>query len=181
MPLFNPSSGSGALTSLGSLAGTGASGVIDFTSIPSSFKDLIIVASGRTSAAAIASNVAMNVNGLSTAIYDEQRDIAIAGSSSGDSSPGATSLPSVLSMVGASATAGFSSGGVIQIIDYAGTALNKRVYASQSTLQNATSGACAAINLTGQIRLTSAINRVTFTLASGNFTTDTRYYLYGRG
>jgi hypothetical protein len=175
--------GGGALTKIETWEATGTETSHTFSSIPQSFEDLVLVVSGRTTAAATFDDVNIRVNGLSTNIYDRQRLIDGPGSANtGDQQLANNSIAACLNVAGASATAGFAAGGTMEIFNYSGTVLNK-VYNTQGrNNNNNTTGAQWLIVGTGQIRLTAAITSLTaFLGGSGNFAVGSKITLYGRG
>lgn len=173
----DPSWGGPGLVLLGTYSGSGANAVADFTSIPATYKDLFIVATGRTATAAFSDALNLTVNGLTTNIYDRQRSIANNASTTVSQSLAQASLG--LGLNGSSAAANSPGVSVIEILDYAGTTFQKKVHCRISIDADGSNAMFTGV-YDGGIRLTSAINQVTLT-AGGNMATGTKIQLYGRG
>jgi hypothetical protein len=167
----------GGVVLLGTYTASGSTAVADFTSIPATYKDLIIVATGRTAAASSFDSLNLTVNGLTTSIYDKQR---IFNATTTTIQVDSTLAQSGLQFFITSDTAAANQAGVthIEIFDYAGTTFNKNVVGYSNADLNTTFSKYL-IQISGSIRLTSAINRVTLTTPS-NFKSGTKVYLYGR-
>lgn len=168
---------SGGLVLLGTYTASGSTAIADFTSIPASYKDLLIVVSGRTVTAAFSDTLALTANGLTTSIYDRYRIASNSGASFFGQTLAAASL--AFALTGDSAAANAAGAVTIEIIDYAGTTFEKKVYGRVNVDNSAVHDLFGGI-YDGAIRLTSAINQVTLT-AGGNMKSGSKIYLYGRG
>lgn len=178
--------GAGAMTLIEAYTGDGTTGTKTFSSIPSTYKDLLLRISGRTSAAVGVSALQIRVNGLSTAIYDIQRQFALNTTNTADQSLGQTGFPgagsaSFFALPGTSTAAGDIAGGEMIFQDYAGTAFNKLVHGRARHNSSTTTHDGYVLHFTGQVRLTSAISSISVALASGNYVTGTKIELYGIG
>jgi hypothetical protein len=155
-----------------STVGSGGAASIDFTSIPSTFTDLCIVASVRTDAAAVARSLEMTFNS-STSNRSSRR---LSGSGSAASSSSFTNLFAGV-MSGASATASTFGNDLIYIPNYAG-ATNKS-YSADGVSENNATEAYAQL-YAGLWSDTTAISSIQlFVATSGNFVEHSTAYLYG--
>lgn len=173
------------LVQIGQVVGSGASGTVTFSNIPQTFSDLILVISGRCTAAAT-ENVNITLNGVTGTSYDQQRryssggsanlscDQTLGGAGWGASSNGIFQLP------GTNATTGFISGGKMEILGYSQTSLFKTMIALTRIINGLTDGSQYVMDASGQFRSTSAITSLTAALAAGNFATGALVTLYGR-
>ena len=173
-PYFVPSS----FESIASATGTGSSGTITFSSIPSTYSHLQIRAIIKNSGTGTAANsipITFNSDtGTNYSMHHLLGDGATAQADNGVSQNAitlrnstATSNASYTNMLG---------GTIIDIIDYANTSKYKTIRAFSGIDYNNTSGGLA---LTSGLWLsTSAITSITFT-ASTNLTTTSTFALYG--
>lgn len=152
-----------------STVGSGGSATIDFTSIPSTYKDLILKCSLRSSADNVTAELA--INGVKT----NMNQIFVQGTGSSASSGNNTSINPLENP--SSATASTFASTDIYIPNYAGSTY-KSISIDTVTEKNATD---AYSRLTAAIwSSTSAITRLTLNCAaSGNFVQDSTAYLYG--
>lgn len=157
--------------------GSGGAGSIDFTSIPSTFTDLVLKVSARTSGSTANGwqSGALTFNG-STSGYS---GILLAGR--GDLAP--VSITSATSSIefafysnDASSTASTFANNEIYIPNYAGST-NKSIssdIAEENNAARALAGLCA-----GLWSNSAAINQITLTSNNGNFAQYSTAYLYG--
>ena len=157
------------------VVGAGGASTIDFTSIPSTYTDLVIKVSGRINVAAIDAHIALRFNNDSSGIYSMRllRGNGAAASSYSESS--ATEINLYGSIDGNSTTSNTFSNTEIYIPNYAGSA-NKSISVDAVQENNATTA--WANFFAGLWGSTSAINRVTLT-GSANFMQYSTAYLYG--
>lgn len=167
--------GGGAWTPIAQTLLTVAAATIDFTSIPATYEDLVIVLQGRGTTAAVSTNMLMRFNNDSGANYDFSRWNRF-----GNNSNVAQTSAEIGSLMAATAPAGNSSQATIEINNYARTTLRKTAF----TLQGGDESTLAAgqySHISNMLwRSTAAINRVTILLAAGNFDIGTVATLYGR-
>lgn len=153
--------------------GTGASGVIDFTSIPSTYKHLQIRYAGRASTSA---TINLTINNITTASY--VRHSLLGNGSTATSTASAASQTSI-SMPDSLGSGGPTTGhtaGIIDILDYTSSTKNKTIRATYGNLV----GSNNLIYLTsGAIFNTTEITSVKLTASAGNFATTSRFSLYG--
>lgn len=168
-----PAGGGGSFESIATANGTGSSGQITFTSIPSTYQHLQIRAlfNGTNSGSSFQS-LLLSFNNYATSDYATHY---ISGTGSAVSASGVTSVPWLLA--GRVPDNSLSNAGVaiIDIHDYASTTKNKTVRAITGSDQNGS----GEIWLTSGARFnTAAINRIDL-LVSGNWKTNTTFALYG--
>lgn len=166
---------------LGSASGTGASGVIEFTSIPAVFKHLLVRVTGRSDAAGTAgTELRLTFESSPTAgTYDHEQISAVNTTVSASQNVGTSDyiLCGLFPTAGATSTlAGYAA---IEIGDYTNTSIYKPVLVTGAALLELTSGSLQYKQAVGVWESTLAIDRVRLTLQSGNFATLSRATLYG--
>ena len=172
-------SGGASLSSYESIAtatGTGSSGVITFSGIPSTFKHLQIRGLMRTDeAGATETNCYIQVNGATGSSYAYHW---LRGNGTTAAAAGAASQTFTFpgNATGAAATASVMGVFVADILDYGSTTKNKtlRYFAGYD------------LNGSGEVRVssglynaTTAISSIEIKTSSGNWTTATTFALYG--
>jgi hypothetical protein len=151
---------------------------VTFSSISSSYRDLIVRVRGRSQASAAVDSVLLQFNSDTGANYDYQFWQAFGTTVSAASSFGQTSL-SVGQLAGATATANFAGAVDGAIYDYRGTTFDKQLVGS-SGVASATSGnGTARMSVEGNWRSTSAINAIKVFLGTGPFVNGSIVSLYG--
>jgi len=162
----------GAYESIASASGTGSSGTITFSSIPSTYTSLQIRFNAITS---FDTSFYVRLNGVTTSSYNSH---LLEGDGStvyavGDASLGLTRMSLGQWNVTVGATYPFS--GIIDIHDYTSTSRNKTIRNFVGSNKNGT----GAIDLTSGLFInTSAVSSVSL-IADQNFTTSTTVSLYG--
>jgi len=156
-----------------STVGAGGAASIDFTSIPSTYTDLVVKVSVRTNRAVIGSTLGVKFNGSSTGYTAK----AIEGSGSAASSFSSTSYVLGGTVPGSSATASTFGNLEIYIPNYAGS--NYKSVSSDAVQENNATQAYSdlAASLWSN---TAAINQIT--LAEDTAATIVQYssiYIYG--
>jgi hypothetical protein len=175
-PAFNPSS----YESIASATGTGSSGVITFSSIPSGYASLQIRGLARSTIGSTGLPIALllTINGNSTTtdyITHELRGTGSAAAASSTTGVAGVYLNSCVARDGV--TAGLEGVSIIDIHDYASTTKNKTIRAFTGYDSNDTNG---RINLqSGLFINTGAITSITLTAEANNWTTNTVFALYG--
>jgi hypothetical protein len=160
--------------------GSGGAASIDFTSIPSTYTDLMVVFSLRGTVAAGVSNAKLTFNG-STSSYSG-RTLMGFGSGNGYSETNVDQFSSpwpfinFYANVGSTSTASTFSNGSLLVPNYAGSA-NKSVSIDWVNETNAT-GAWSGINA-GLWSNTSAITSLSIGAYSGNWVEYSSATLYG--
>jgi hypothetical protein len=187
---------SGHLTSpamewIATATGTGSSGTISFTGIPSTYKHLQLVGLAQDTTGSTGtgdSGIVIRFNNDSGSNYSYH---------GGTGGLGAASTTSVISKVTTSATfmdgwytgaAWTNSGGysgvvtsyyLVNINDYASTSKFKTMDWQFGYEANSSSTNQGVGYFTGNYKSTSAVNRVDFILSSTNFSTKSHFALYG--
>jgi hypothetical protein len=158
----------GDFESIATANGTGASGVITFSSIPSTYKHLQIRYIGRSSSGA---DGYITLNGSTSA----SRRHWLTGD--GASMSGSNDTQGyVVPTAGSSDATSIMGVGVIDILDYANTNKNKVTRTLGGIDRN---GSGYVILYSGLWATTSAISSFTITATSGNWTTASTFALYG--
>jgi hypothetical protein len=151
--------------------GSGGSSTIDFTSIPSTYTDLVVKLSARNTAASTLVYYSFNGNSLNRdarLIYGDGTSVASVAYDTTD--------PRVMIMPESSYTANTFSNGELYIPNYAGSA-NKN-WSSDSTQENNATLSYQFL-MAGLWSNTAAINRITFGTFTGNFAQYSTATLYG--
>lgn len=159
----------------------GSSATVDVTGISATYAHLLVSIYARSDVAATVASVFMQFNGDAAANYDYQY---ISGSAAavtaGEGFAVATGC-----FVGSfpANTAGANLFGTSEVFipHYAGSTNNKQCVTINSCKAGTTTGLLSAFLLGSSWRSNAAINRLTLTLASGNFVAGTRVTVYGMG
>ena len=153
--------------------GVGGAASIDFTSIPATYTDLLLVLSGRGSTASVTVGLRCTFNGSAVSYSGRYLQGDGASASSGTSSTASLYLGET---VGSTATASVFSSQSIYIPNY--TSANYKSVSSDSVSE--TNAVTIYATLTaGLWSVTSAINQVTLFPTSGNFAQYSSATLYG--
>jgi len=151
-----------------------AAASIEFTSIPSTFTDLVVLASTRGDASAVFINLYTRINGLTTG-YSE-RALFGDGSSASSLSGANTEFRFVIYADAATATSNTFSNVQIYIPNYAGS--TAKSFSSDGVVENNTTP--ALLNITAGLNTTtSAITSISFTPQSGSIVAGSTISLYG--
>jgi hypothetical protein len=156
--------------------GSGGQASIDFTVIPSTFTDLCLVYSTRTTNAATFTDTDIKFNGSSSG-YSE-RMLSANGTAAFSAATSGSKINWGASD-GANATSSTFSSGSIYIPNYTGST-NKSF--SQDVVTENNSGATNSVTMNVHVGLwsnTAVINQITLTPASGNFVQYSTATLYG--
>ena len=153
--------------------GTGASGIINFTSIPQDYKHLQIRFTAKNSGASQQINLTMN--SITSGVYI--RHSLLGNSATITSTASTTSQTSIqlIDSMAVSTTASAVNGGIIDILDYASTTKNKTIKAIYGMVDSNTKITLAS-GLYGQ---TTAVTGITLTANANNFAAISRFSLYG--
>jgi hypothetical protein len=159
-------------TQIGSTVSVGALGAasIDFTSIPTTYTDLVLKVSSRLTAAVDFGSLSIAFNGSTSSFTSRILQ--------GDgSSAVSAALSNFAGGVGGTLlTASTFNNVEIYIPNYAGS--TNKSFSSDSVVENNATAARDTL-IAGLWSNTAAINQVTLTSASGNFAQYTTAYLYG--
>ena len=161
--------------SIATLSGTGSSGTISFTSIPSTYKHLQIRFIGKSAASGGTENPWLRFNNDSATNYSAHR---LYGDGSSAASDAFTTVAQIRAgFVPDSTTANLMGVSIIDILDYADTNKNKTVRLLSGQDVN---GAGGYITLSsGNWRSTVAVNRVDIIGDGSNWTSSSQFALYG--
>jgi len=155
-----------------------AAATYTFTAIPSTFTDLVVMTSTRGSQVNANTNMYIQFNGDSSAIYSWTRIDATGTTASGANFTNDNQLRANKTTAD-NATANTFSSYELYLPSYTASQ-NKPVSTINAQENNTTANGDwyidARANLYGS---TTAISSVTFSLASGNFMTGSSFYLYG--
>lgn len=160
----------------------------DVQNIPQGYKHLCVVLQCRSSKAAVnEDNFALRVNNDTGNNYNVQYLQAFGTTANAQEALAtadfykASPLCSLATMPAATSPSGASSSIIIDIPNYASTALNKNVVAQASQQLYNTSQGQRIWNGAGTWLNTAAINRLTFLAAGGNLVAGSRLTIYGLG
>jgi len=171
---------SGSFQSIATANGTGSSGTITFSSIPSTYSHLQIRCISRSTNTGTGLPIAMllTLNGNSTAANYITHELTGNGTTASASSTTGVSGVYLNSSVARNGVAsGLHGVSIIDLHDYASTTKNKTIRAFTGYDSNDTNG---RINLqSGLFINTAAVTSVTLTSESLNWTTATQFALYG--
>jgi hypothetical protein len=161
-------------TKIASLTAAGGSSTISFTSIPSTYTDLVIKVSARATYAANFQDINIRFNG-STSGYSS-RLLQGDGSAATSANNASSALVWGANSVSANATANTFSNGEVYIPNYT-SALNKSLSTDAVTENNATA---AYIQVAaGLWSNTAAITSIEMYLGAGNYVQYSTFTLYG--
>jgi len=159
---------------ISSASGTGSSGVITFSSIPSTFTDLVVYISARASTDTQSAPTLMSINGNSSNL-SFKRILGTGGSVISQSGTGTGGVGGVLTN-GSDFTSNTFGSGQVYIPNYAGSSYKS--YSMESTNENNASGSYMSM-VAGLWSSTAAITSLTFTQEVGNTANYSTFYLYG--
>ena len=171
--------------SIATANGTGSSGVITFSSIPSTYKHLQIRSINRTTTATGDGDpFNITLNGDTGANYAYHMIQGYVGASSGVSADAAASANSMLSgySAGAINSTYMFSALVTDLLDYQNTSKYKTIRTLQGFDANSDGGGSryyAMRFFSGLWQSTSAVTSITITAPNGNWATNSSFALYG--
>lgn len=159
--------GGGSFESIATAVGTGSSGTITFSSIPSTYKHLQIRA---TAISADTDSYYMQLNSDSGSNYAWHRLVGAGTAAVASGSSSTTSM----SISGGNST--FPRGAIIDVHDYASTTKNKTVRTFTGIDQNTAGNVTLYSGLWMSV---SAVSSISIILNSGNFDSTSVFALYG--
>ena len=161
-----------------STVGSGGAASIDFTSIPSTYTDLKIVVSARSSYSS-SEGVLMQFNGSSGANYFYRQLYGFGSSSPGSYTPGSGQTSCLVgTMGGTNFTASTFDSVEIYIPNY--TSSNNKSFSVDSVAENNSATSNQLDLIAGLWSQTAAITSISFTsYNSANFVQYSTFYLYG--
>jgi hypothetical protein len=167
--------GAGAFEQIATANGTGSSNTITFTSIPATYKHLQVRMTARSTFGNSAiENANITVNGL-TSGYSYHYLSSDGGSMNSFGQGSQAQWQYALAMPQNNQTSGIHAAATLEILDYANTNKFKTMRGWLGYL-----AATRIIQLnSGSIQTTSAISSMSFVLPQGNWTTSSRFSLYG--
>lgn len=154
--------------------GTGSSGIIDFTSIPATYKHLQIRYTAKNTSTSADLNITFN--NVTTASYARKHMVGNSVSMAAAQTVSASNI-SLLDAVAPSTTANVTTNGVIEILDYAESTKNKTLRAMYGLIQAYSTSRIYLAS--GFLESTTAVSRITLTASGNNFSTVSRFSLYG--
>ncbi len=177
------SGGVSGLTRIGETVTSGSQATVTFSSIPTTWRDLIISVRGRSNEAALTTFVLLTLNNDSGANYDEE-DIYMLGVTNGTSNIteglAQTSIGKAF-IPGATATASVAGSVEYTVLDYKGTTFQKALRYELATKWGTSTGTVARGLGSAFYRSASAVSRVDVNLGGGNtFVNNSVVSLYGR-
>ncbi len=160
-----------AYESIATATGTGSSGTITFSSIPSTYTHLQVRfnAIGTTSA-----RIYMRFNGDTASNYNTH---CLIGDGSTAFATNYAQSQMTIAQDGYGISTTYPNVGIVDIIDYASTTKNKTIRVLTGMDKNTTLGEVGLYS--GLWRSTSAVNSIVVRLDAGNFTTTSTVALYG--
>ena len=153
-----------------STVGAGGASSIDFTSIPSTYTDLVILVSARTNTGNTSDQTLISFNGSTTSFSSKM--LGGTGSAASSVSVARYTMPNDTT----DQTASTFNNGSIYIPNYAG-ATNKS-YSADGVMENNATYALMWMTA-GLWSNTAAINQVTLTPSAGSYAQYSTAYLYG--
>ncbi len=162
-----------------STVGSGGAADITFSSIPSTFTDICVLLSGRSTASFTRRILRLRINGSSTASDYTGRDVVGSGSaaSSGSQPAGTSSYIQIYDLPAANATASTFGNISIYIPNYANSTTYKSVSVDAVAEDNITTAYMSL--LAGIYNQNTAITQIYLAPDSGNFAEYSTAYLYG--
>jgi hypothetical protein len=162
-----------------STAGSGGAADFTFSSIPSTYTDICVFLSGRSTASFTRRILRLRINGSSTTSDYSARDLIGSGSaaSSGTQAPGDSSYIQIFDLPAANATANTFGNISIYIPNYANSSTYKSISVDSVAEDNATAAYMSL--LAGLYNQNTAISQIYLAPDSGNFAQHSTAYLYG--
>ena len=163
--------------SIATANGTGSSGTITFTSIPSTYKHLQIRAIVRSEEAGAGTNFSIQLNGDTGSNYAAHR---LQGDGTTASASGAASQTSIFAgrAPGTGTTTGTMGAIILDIHDYASTSSYKTLRMLMGQDSNNTYAGLISLR-SGLWMSTNAVTSLSFFFSTQNFSTSTQFALYG--
>lgn len=152
---------------------------VSFTSIPATYRDLLVVVRGRSNVAATTDDVLLQFNADTAANYDREVFKYVNATLT---AAGAVAQTSILvgSISGSTATAGRRGAIEAHILDYRGTTFDKQVITEFSFCAGTAAGDQGVGKNGGNWRSTAAVTQTDVFPAGGTWNDDSIVSLYGR-
>lgn len=167
-----------AFESIATITGTGSSGTITFSSIPSTYIALQFRILGRTTAEQTNTDLYVKYNS-STSGYANHSIQGNGSVAEPKNDINGSYIIIYQSITGNSVSSGIMGGAIIDIHDYANSTRNKTLRAISGRETNLGASQSAIWLSSGFLNNTTAISSISFTLGSGNWTTNSKIALYG--
>lgn len=177
--LWTQAGGTSALTKIAETILGADAASITFSSIPGTYRNLLLMLTGRHSVAATTGNVYLQYNGDTAANYDAS-ELYNAGSV-GWANSIAQATPRVGLLTGATGPASFAGALTATIFDYARTQWYKHAVCTTEVVAATTNGNYWNLLISHDWRSTAAITSVLVGASGGNLLTGTVCTLYGVG
>jgi hypothetical protein len=153
--------------------GTGLSGVITFSSIPTTYRHLQIRYTAKNQSTATQINLTMN--GITTAVYFRHSLFGNGSSAGSNGNSSAQTSIQLLDSMANSTTPNAVNAGVIDILDYRSTTKNTTIRALYGMADNLN-----RVYLSGGFyNQTTAVTSLTLTASASSFASLSRFSLYG--
>ena len=161
-------------------SGTGASGIITFSTVNANFRNLIIRGVGRSDNASHAVTARLSFESSPTSgAYDHQRAFAFATTLQADENIGAADYITIGVFPGSTSTSNLYGSATIEIPEYANTSIFKPVQIQSGGQTHLGTGEIVTAMVSGVWESTAAISTIRLVLSAGNWTTASRFTLYG--
>jgi hypothetical protein len=159
--------------------GTGSSGVITFSSIPQTYKQLQIRYTAKNTSTSRQINLTMN--GVTSSVYASHLIGANTPPGVGSAFPFSSNTISqteirLTDSMAADSGAGVVTGGIIDILDYSSTSKNTTIRVLSGSIPTTNDRIRFASGLYNE---TTAVTSLTLTAAANNFASLSRFSLYG--
>jgi hypothetical protein len=167
----------GAYEQIATAFGTGSSGVITFSSIPSTYKHLQIraVAKNNASSTETGKQIRVTYNGVTTASYASHALRADGSSVIANETWTSQTFMRVAFGASGSTTANLFGAFIIDILDYANSTTNKTL-----RVLNGHQDTASYIGIqSGFLNATTAVSSITLTAGAGTYDAASRFSLYG--
>lgn len=164
--------------SIATATGTGSSGTITFSSIPSTYQHLQLRILSRSTSAAATSDLTLQLNGVTGSANYKSHYLFGTGASTGAGADGSGTTNMFIGLTPADSEAANIFGvAIVDLADYNSATKNKTMRAISGHDKN---GATGYIWLSSGMNLsTSAVTSLDVKLNAGNFATGTTISLYG--
>lgn len=171
--------GTATLLKIAEVAGTGSSGVLEFSSIPATYRHLRLVVMGRSAASSLVT-VRLTFETTPTAgSYNYQRHIGAAAASSADEAVGTVDYILLGNTAHGGSAANVHRGFIIDLAEYANTSMFKPVLSLATGAVDVSSSNLSINYVNGLWESTAAIDRIRLTQSADNWATTSRATLYG--
>jgi hypothetical protein len=172
-------SGTSALSLIQAITADGSVGTYTFSSIPQTYRDLLLVVTCRTDNAA-QQDLRLQINGNSGAVYNRERAYWQSATGAADQALSATSY-NINQVPGSGHAAGMVGTLEAEFLDYKSTTFHKSLFARARQPNSTTTQNHFFMTGSGLIADLNAITSLTVALALGNFVSGSKIALYGRG